>query len=119
MLHQFRNFGFGLSLDDFGTGYSSLSYLNLLPITEIKIDRCFVDRLPSTKQSISLIKSILAIGKSCNMLVVAEGVETQQQFEALEKYGCKLVQGYFFDRPLRLKELSDRMNKNRSHQFHG
>jgi diguanylate cyclase (GGDEF)-like protein len=119
ILHQFRALGFELSLDDFGTGYSSLSYLNLLPITEIKIDRCFIDKLLSTKQSISLVKSIIAIGNSCNMEVVAEGVETQQQYQALEKYGCKLVQGYFFDRPLRLTELVERLNQNRHNQYHG
>ncbi|MGX9416406.1 bifunctional diguanylate cyclase/phosphodiesterase [Vibrio sp. WJH972] len=118
ILHQFRTIGFGLSLDDFGTGYSSLSYLNLLPITEIKIDRCFVDKLLSTRQSKTLVKSIIAIGQSCDMEVVAEGVETIEQFEALKEYGCQMVQGYYFDRPLRLLELSERIANSNDSQRH-
>ena len=116
ILHHFRTLGFGLSLDDFGTGYSSLSYLNLLPITEIKIDRCFIDKLFGAKQNTTLVKSIIAIGASFDMEVVAEGVETEQQFEALKKYGCKLIQGYYFDRPLKLAEVTDRIANNSSKQ---
>ncbi|UGA56117.1 bifunctional diguanylate cyclase/phosphodiesterase [Vibrio sp. VB16] len=105
ILHHLRNLGFGISLDDFGTGYSSLSYLNSLPITEIKIDRCFVDKILVSTQSNTLIKAIIAIGQSCEVKVVAEGVETKEQYKKLVSYGCNLVQGYYVDRPLPIDKL--------------
>ncbi|MDB1124027.1 bifunctional diguanylate cyclase/phosphodiesterase [Vibrio algarum] len=108
ILHHLRNLGFGISLDDFGTGYSSLSYLNNLPITEIKIDRCFVDKILVSDQSSTLIKAIIAIGASCDLQVVAEGVETKEQHVRLVSYGCNLVQGYYFDRPLPIDKLASR-----------
>ncbi len=108
VLNMLRNLGFGISLDDFGTGYSSLSYLNSLPITEIKIDRCFVDKLLVSEQSNTLVKAIIAIGESCGMQVVAEGVETKKQYQQLMSYGCNLVQGYYFDRPLLIDKLMSR-----------
>ena len=107
-LQMLRNLGFGISLDDFGTGYSSLSYLNNLPITEIKIDRCFVDKLLLSEQSNTLIRAIIAIGASNGMQVVAEGVETEDQYKELIAYGCSLVQGYYIDRPLPIEKLIER-----------
>ncbi|MDG3087914.1 cache domain-containing protein [Vibrio hannami] len=106
ILMSLRNMGFGISLDDFGTGYSSLSYLNNLPISEIKIDRCFIDKLLVNEQSDSLVKAIIAIGDSCGMRVVAEGVETQEQYKTLMSYGCGYVQGYYFERPLPIQKIS-------------
>jgi diguanylate cyclase (GGDEF)-like protein len=111
LLHQLRLLGFGLSLDDFGTGFSSLSYLNDLPFSEIKIDRSFVAKFLSNYQSDSLIRSIIAIGDSFDMTVVAEGIETQEQSNKLASYHCDLLQGYFFDRPLCLAELTQRINQ--------
>ncbi|WP_413284348.1 cache domain-containing protein [Vibrio sp. MA40-2] len=105
ILHALRDLGFGISLDDFGTGYSSLSYLNNLPISEIKIDRCFIDKVIQSPQSVSLIKAIIAIGRSCEMKVVAEGVESEEQYNKLVDLGCSLVQGYYFDKPLSIEEL--------------
>lgn len=105
ILLELQKLGFGISLDDFGTGYSSLSYLNILPITEIKIDRSFVSSLFTNDQSESLIKAIIAIGASCQMTVVAEGVETKEQLEKLKEYQCDLVQGYYLDKPLSISEL--------------
>ncbi|WCE30885.1 bifunctional diguanylate cyclase/phosphodiesterase [Vibrio sp. SCSIO 43137] len=108
ILEELRALGFGISLDDFGTGFSSLSYLNNLPISEIKIDRSFVIKMLNNKQSDSLVKAILAIGQSCEMKVVAEGVETREQFNQLREYRCDMVQGYFFDKPLTVNELRER-----------
>lgn len=108
ILNRFRAHGFGISLDDFCTGYSSLNYLNNLPITEIKIDRSFVDKLLSNKQSDTLVKAIIAIGSSCHMKVVAEGVETIEQHQKLKEYHCDLLQGYYFDKPLIITDLIDR-----------
>jgi diguanylate cyclase (GGDEF)-like protein len=110
-LHQLRLLGFGLSLDDFGTGFSSLSYLNDLPFSEIKIDRSFVAKFLNNYQSDSLIRSIIAIGESFDMTVVAEGIETQEQCHKLASYNCDLLQGYFFDRPLCLADLAQRINQ--------
>lgn len=108
ILNRFRDHGFGISLDDFCTGYSSLNYLNNLPITEIKIDRSFVDKLLSNKQSDTLVKAIIAIGSSCHMKVVAEGVETIEQHQKLKEYHCDLLQGYYFDKPLIITDLIER-----------
>ncbi len=107
-LNEMRGHGFGVSLDDFGTGYSSLSYLNHLPITEIKIDRSFVDKMLYSSQTTTLVKSIIAIGVSSQMKVVAEGVETGEQLKALAGYGCGVVQGYHFDPPLTIENLQEK-----------
>ncbi|MGF1716489.1 cache domain-containing protein [Photobacterium chitinilyticum] len=108
ILEELRKRGFKLSLDDFGTGYSSLSYLSNLPINEIKIDRSFIDKLLTSRESESLVKAIIAIGQSCNMQIVAEGVETQEQYKRLSQYHCDIVQGYYFDKPLSINELSQK-----------
>ncbi len=106
-LKQLKKLGFGISLDDFGTGYSSLSYLNQLPISEIKIDRCFVDQMLTQSQSTSLINAIIAIAKTGEMIVVAEGVETLEQYQLLNQYGCHLMQGYYFSQPIDIKALAE------------
>ncbi|MUL10066.1 EAL domain-containing protein [Aliivibrio fischeri] len=108
ILLALKKLGFGISLDDFGTGYSSLSYLNNLPITEIKIDRSFVNSLFTNNQSETLIKAIIAIGSSCKMTVVAEGAETKEQLDKLKEYKCDLVQGFYLDKPLLINELQDK-----------
>jgi len=108
VLDALRAYGFKLSLDDFGTGYSSLSYLSKLPMNEIKIDRSFIEVFLTNPQSESLVKTIIAIGKFYNLTVVAEGVETQEQYERLKHYDCNLIQGYYFDKPLSLKQLTDK-----------
>ncbi len=95
-----------MSLDDFGTGYSSLFYLNNLPINEIKIDKSFIDQLLTNNQSESLVKTIIAIGQLYQMTVVAEGVETKEQYERLIHLKCDKIQGYYFDRPLSIEVLT-------------
>ncbi|MDX2320310.1 MAG: cache domain-containing protein [Moritella sp.] len=105
ILQSIRDSGLKLSLDDFGTGYSSLSYLSNLPIDEIKIDRSFIEKLLTNDQSESLVKTIIAIGQLCDLTVIAEGVETKEQYERLRHYRCDLVQGYYFDKPLPLAAL--------------
>lgn len=108
VLHDLRELGFGVSLDDFGTGYSSLSYLHHLPITEIKIDRVFIQALFNSKQTETLVKTMVHIGSSCSMTVVAEGVETKQQHQCLQDLGCDVLQGYLFDKPLEINQLRSR-----------
>ncbi|AEF54523.1 bifunctional diguanylate cyclase/phosphodiesterase [Marinomonas posidonica] len=107
LLSKLRELGFALSLDDFGTGYSSLSYINSLPLTEIKIDRSFINKFLEIYQSDMLVRMIIEIGRLCGLLVVAEGVETKEQFQKLLSYGCNRVQGYYFARPLTIETLSE------------
>lgn len=94
-----RDMGIGLSVDDFGTGFSGLSRLVSLPVTEIKIDKSFVDRCLTEKRILALLEAITSIGQSLNLTVVAEGVETKEQFEMLRKIHCRVIQGYFFFPP--------------------
>lgn len=101
--------GFCLSLDDFGTGYSSLSYLHRLPISELKLDKSFVQDLAGSPAARALIQSVMSIARSLDMVVVAEGVETISQQEWLENCGCPVLQGYLFSRPLTPQALRDWM----------
>ena len=100
-----RDMGIGLSVDDFGTGFSGLSRLVSLPVTEIKIDKSFVDRCLTEKRILALLEAITSIGQSLNLTVVAEGIETKEQFEMLRKIHCRVIQGYFFSRPLPAEEI--------------
>lgn len=103
--NDIRNQGFGLSVDDFGTGYSSLSYLKLFPLTILKIDKSFVDGLPTDDNDISIANAILNLAHSLNIKVVAEGVETIEQLLFLKDAGCNYAQGYFISRPLPVEEF--------------
>ncbi len=96
----FKRLGVSLSVDDFGTGYSSLSYLKKFPVDVLKIDRAFVSDMVNSRQDASLVKAILAVGKSLGLKLVAEGVETEQQRELLSAYGCSYLQGYLFGGPM-------------------
>lgn len=91
--------GIGFSLDDFGTGYSSLAYLKRLPLDEIKIDQSFVRDVLTDPNDASIARSILALGQSLNLDVVAEGVETEAQHAFLAGHDCQTYQGYLFNRP--------------------
>ena len=86
-------------MDDFGTGYSSLSYLNSFPFSKIKIDQSFVRGEPSEKSQ-ALVKAILALGASLGMTTLAEGVETEDQYQQLSAGGCMQAQGYWISKPL-------------------
>jgi len=96
---KLKSMNIELSLDDFGTGYSSLSYLKRFPIDCIKVDRSFIRDIPDNAEDCSLVQTIIAIGKNLNMRVIAEGVETQAQFDALKSWGCGAIQGYYFHQP--------------------
>jgi diguanylate cyclase (GGDEF)-like protein len=99
ILRRLKAMGIGLEIDDFGTGYSSLSYLSRLPFDTVKIDRSFVKELQSSEESTEIVKTILDLARSLHMTVVAEGVETPGQVEALATLGCDYGQGYFFSPP--------------------
>jgi diguanylate cyclase (GGDEF)-like protein len=99
-LAEARNQGIGISLDDFGTGYSSLSYLLNLPVDELKIDQSFIHDLEFDRRRVELVKTVLSLGRTLGKRVVAEGVETTEQFEILRRLGCEYVQGYLISKPL-------------------
>jgi EAL domain-containing protein (putative c-di-GMP-specific phosphodiesterase class I) len=92
--------GYQIHLDDFGTGYSSLFYLNRFPVNALKIDREFTNQYLQDKKSQEIIKSILDLAFKLDMAVVAEGVETEEQFNALKAVNCTFFQGYFFSKPI-------------------
>lgn len=97
--------GISLSVDDFGTGYSSIHYLKSLPVQVLKIDRTFVQETPCSERDNSLLRSIIQLGKSLGMTVLAEGVETKAQFEFLQQNGCDQIQGYYYSRPLNAEAI--------------
>jgi diguanylate cyclase (GGDEF)-like protein len=97
--------GVEFSLDDFGTGYSSLSYLRRLPLTQLKLDRSFVVHAHSDNHDAAITRTVISLGKSLGMNVIAEGVESQAQRDFLFEAGCETYQGYFFSRPLPIDEF--------------
>jgi diguanylate cyclase (GGDEF)-like protein/PAS domain S-box-containing protein len=116
-LMRLRDAGIRIALDDFGTGYSSLSYLHRLPISTLKIDRSFISALPlegSTGGSEPLVRAIVAMAQSLSLEVVAEGVETEAQYEFLKSLGCETVQGYLTGRPVNASEFSAKYLADRS-----
>ncbi|WP_375233150.1 sensor domain-containing protein [Pseudomonas syringae] len=105
ILDGLKNLGLSIAVDDFGTGYSSLNYLKQFPIDVLKIDRTFVDGLPSGEQDAQIARAIIAMAHSLNLSVIAEGVETHEQLEFLREHGCDEVQGYLFGRPMPPKQF--------------
>lgn len=99
VLGKLKALGVSIAMDDFGTGYSSLSTLQSFPFDKIKIDRSFVDRVETAKEAAAIVKSVLGLGKSLNIPVLAEGVERDGQLEFLAREQCEAVQGFYFGRP--------------------
>jgi diguanylate cyclase (GGDEF)-like protein/PAS domain S-box-containing protein len=116
MLNAIKRLGFALSIDDFGTGYSSLSYLARFPIDELKIDRAFISDIDTLPKQITVIENIINLGKSLNLTVVAEGVETQQQATLLSNLNCNSIQGFHFYRPQPRQEVEELFAQNRRHK---
>nr|MCH9770325.1 EAL domain-containing protein [Gammaproteobacteria bacterium] len=107
-----KNLNIGLSIDDFGAGYSSLFYLKRLPITELKIDRSFVKDIPTNPDSIEIVRAIIQLGSSLNLKIVAEGVESQEQFDFFAESSCNIIQGYYFRPPLSPKQTEEYIINN-------
>jgi EAL domain-containing protein (putative c-di-GMP-specific phosphodiesterase class I) len=105
ILQQLREIGVRISIDDFGTGYSSLLYLKKLPAGELKIDRGFVHELAKGNEDAAIISAIIALGRSLNLEIVAEGVETVDQQDFLTALGCNSLQGFLLGRPMPPDEL--------------
>ncbi len=111
ILQELRDLGIKISIDDFGTGYSSLSYLKLIPTNTIKIDRAFVNNIETSQKDVAIVSTIIHLAHNLGCDVVAEGVETERQFEILKENKCDYVQGYYFSKPLPKEEFRKKMNE--------
>lgn len=107
VLTRLRMHGFGLSIDDFGTGYSSMQQLALLPFTELKLDRSFVDRCYADPSRLAIIESSIELARKLGLKSVAEGVEDEQTWRQLAALGCDVCQGFFSARPMPRHELKN------------
>lgn len=99
VLRELRDIGVYVSIDDFGTGFSSLSYLNVFPLTNLKIDTSFISDVAEKDGSVPLVSAFINLARDLNLDVVAEGVETEMQYNVLRSLGCTKFQGYFFEKP--------------------
>jgi len=104
-MHELKGIGVNFSMDDFGTGYSSLSYLTQLPLDQLKIDQSFVRNIGTKPTDAVIVQTIIGMGNSLGMQVIAEGVENEEQRDFLERNGCHAYQGYLFSKPVPIEEF--------------
>lgn len=112
-LHALRALGVLLSIDDFGTGFSSLSYLQRFPLSKLKVDRSFVNNLSSDPNDANIAHTVILLGHSLQLRVIAEGVETREQIDILREYGCEEMQGFYFSRPIPAGEIDALLREGR------
>src|ERR1700744_3670179 len=105
ILRKLKAMGISVAMDDFGTGYSSLATLHAFPFDKIKLDQTFVKRLPHDTAAAAIVRTVLALGESLRMPVLAEGIETEAQWDFLAHAGCAKGQGYLFARPVAVTQL--------------
>jgi EAL domain-containing protein (putative c-di-GMP-specific phosphodiesterase class I) len=106
VLQRLRELGVGTALDDFGTGYSSLSYLKAFPLDALKIDRSFIAGILMDRKTAALTEAIVAMSRTLNLKVVAEGIENVRQLEYLRELGCTIVQGFYFSQAVPAGEFA-------------
>ncbi|MFD2165499.1 EAL domain-containing protein [Thalassotalea euphylliae] len=111
ILTRLRMNGFQLSLDDFGTGYSTMEQIGQYPFNELKIDRSFVGKMLVDHSAYAIVESCVRLGRTLGMQVIAEGVETYQQWHVLQKLGCDQCQGYLISKPIELHQLIPTMQR--------
>ncbi len=114
LLKTIRDLGVKLALDDFGTGFSSLSYLKNFPFNTLKIDKSFIDDVAKTGGSSAIVDTIIALGESLGLTLIAEGVEHQDQLELLKTHHCNLIQGFLYSKPVPENELTKLLHKTNS-----
>jgi diguanylate cyclase (GGDEF)-like protein len=111
-LNQLRDMGVKIAVDDFGTGYSSMAYLSRLPLTTLKIDRSFVNRIGASKEDDAIVRSIVGLAKALNLSVTSEGIETESQLQRLQSLECEYGQGYFFSKPIPAQGIVDMLSQH-------
>jgi diguanylate cyclase (GGDEF)-like protein/PAS domain S-box-containing protein len=104
-LNSIHAMGVSIAIDDFGTGYSSLAYLKRLPVSRLKIDQSFIRDIPQNKEDMAIVKAIIALSKSLDIGIIAEGVESEAQKDFLLKYMCHDMQGYFYSKPVESAQI--------------
>ena len=120
-LQALRSKGVGLAFDDFGTGYASLSYLTRYPLSRIKIDRSFIQKITgkSTSEDTAIVRAIIIMAHNLGLEVIAEGVETPGQAAFLKAQKCEEVQGFLYARPLPAADFEDFVRSSPLHSHHG
>lgn len=99
-LRRLRGAGVGIAFDDYGTGYASLSLLKRFPLTRLKIDRSFISGKLASHQDVTIVRAILQLGQGFDLAVIAEGIETEAEYDRLRAKGCQEGQGYLFGKPM-------------------
>jgi EAL domain-containing protein (putative c-di-GMP-specific phosphodiesterase class I) len=112
VLAAIKELGVRIAIDDFGVGYSSLANLKRFPIDTLKVDRSFIRDIPLDTEDRAITEAIIAMGRSLNLTVVAEGVETLEQETFLRNHGCDETQGFYFSRPIASDEFADLLRGN-------
>lgn len=107
LLDEFRKSGFIVEMDDFGSGYSSLNMLKDMPVDVLKIDMKFLGKTSDKAKAKTIVKNIINLTKELGIVSLTEGVETAEQYEALEEMGCNLFQGYYFAKPMPIYEFEE------------
>ena len=110
-INELKATGIKLAIDDFGTGYSSLSYLNKIPADLLKIDKSFIDRINTNESSKQYVAAMISIGHIMGLDVISEGVEKEEQLEALRSIGCELIQGFIWGKPLPPEDVTKLVNE--------
>jgi len=112
VLDDFKQQGFRIAIDDFGKGYSSMSYLHSFPIDIVKIDRSFIESMHTNATSMAVVQAIIGLAKAIDLNVIAEGVETEAQFNGAKSLGCDQAQGYYLYKPMPYAEMIDLLKKS-------
>jgi len=118
LLQQIRSHGVEISVDDFGTGYSSMAYLKALPARTLKIDRTFVQDVPESADDARILRAMIVFGKSLNLKIVVEGIETKEQAKFCRKYGADLLQGYLFSKPMSSENIEELLKRHNPEAWH-
>ncbi|MCW9047164.1 MAG: bifunctional diguanylate cyclase/phosphodiesterase, partial [Gammaproteobacteria bacterium] len=104
-VNALKKLGIQIAIDDFGTGFSSMSYLKSFPVSKLKIDKGFITGLPNSSEDTAIVRAIIAMSHGLNINVIAEGVERQDQIDLLKELSCDMFQGYYYAKPVPIKDL--------------